>query len=91
MYVHVIITINIAMISGFCISLILRVSPFLHVYIQVNEKFHKIKCTKVQNPRRNKCSAVLEKNCVVAEYRVPYRIGPHTIIMLIIIHMRTAN
>ena len=27
----------------------------------------------------------------VAEYRVPYRIGPHTIIMLIIIRMRTAN
>ena len=50
-----------------------------------------MKITKVQNPRRNKCSAVVEKNCLVAEYRVPYRIGPRTIIMLIIIRMRTAN
>ena len=44
-----------------------------------------MKSTKVQNPRRNKCSAVhavAEKNCLVAdlEYRVPYRIGPRTII-----------
>ena len=30
-----------------------------------------MKSTKVQNPRRNKCSAVveLETNCLVAEYR----------------------
>ena len=38
------------------------------------------KSTEVQNPRCNKCSAVVEKNCLVAEYRVPYRIGPCTII-----------
>ena len=39
----------------------------------------KMKSTKVQNPRR-KCSAVVETNCLVAEYRIPYRIGPRTII-----------
>ena len=33
-----------------------------------------MKSTKVQNPRRNKCSAVVEKNFLVAEYRVPLRI-----------------
>ena len=33
----------------------------------------------VQNPQR-KCSAAVETNCVVAEYRIPYRIGPRTII-----------
>ena len=38
-----------------------------------------MKSTKVQNPRR-KCSAAVETNCVVAEYRIPYRIGPRTII-----------
>ena len=40
-----------------------------------------MKSTKVQ-PRRNtiKCSAVVEKHCLVAEYRVPYRIGLRTII-----------
>ena len=39
-----------------------------------------MKSTKVQNPRR-KCSTVVEtNNCVVAEYRIPYRIGPRTII-----------
>ena len=26
------------------------------------------------------CSAVVEKNCLVAKYHVPYRIGPRTII-----------
>ena len=37
---------------------------------------------KVQNPRRNKCSAVveLETNCLVAEYRILHRFGPCTII-----------
>ena len=32
-----------------------------------------IKSTEVQNPRRNKCSAVVEKNCLLAkyEYHVP--------------------
>ena len=40
-----------------------------------------MKSTKVQNPRR-KCSAVqvVETNCPVAEYRIPYRIGLRTII-----------
>ena len=38
-----------------------------------------MKSTKVQNPRR-KCSAVVDTNCLVAEYRIPYRIGPRTII-----------
>ena len=33
-----------------------------------------MKSIKVLNPRRNKCSAVVEKNCLVAEYRVLYRI-----------------
>ena len=33
-----------------------------------------LKSTKVQNPRRNTCSAVLEKNCLLAEYRIAYRI-----------------
>ena len=28
----------------------------------------------MQNPRRNKCSAVVEKKCLVAEYRTPYSI-----------------
>ena len=36
-----------------------------------------MKSTKVQNPRR-KCSAVVQTNCLVAEYRTPYRIGPRT-------------
>ena len=36
---------------------------------------NKMTDTKVQNPRRNKCSAVYSrKNCLVAEYRVPYPI-----------------
>ena len=39
----------------------------------------------------NAAQYIVEKSCLVAEYRVPYRIGPRTIIMLIIIHMRTAN
>ena len=41
-----------------------------------------MKSAKVQNPRRNKCSAIveLETNCLVAEYRIPYRIRPRTII-----------
>ena len=38
-----------------------------------------MKSTKVQNPRR-KCSAAVETNCLVAEYRIPYRIGRRTII-----------
>ena len=38
-----------------------------------------MKSTKVQSPRR-KCSAVVDTNCVVAEYRIPYHIGPRTII-----------
>ena len=38
-----------------------------------------MKSTEVQNPRR-KCSAVVEMNCLVAEYRIPYRIVPRTII-----------
>ena len=38
-----------------------------------------MKSTKVQNPRR-KCSAVVETNFLVAEYRIPYCIGPRTII-----------
>ena len=38
-----------------------------------------MKSTKVQNPRR-KCSPVVETNCIVAEYRIPYSIGPRTII-----------
>ena len=38
-----------------------------------------MKSTKVQNPQR-KCSAVVETNCLVAEYRIPYRIGPRIII-----------
>ena len=43
-----------------------------------------MKSTKVQNPRYNKCSAVVEKNCLVAEYRVAYRIsGPRTIIIIV--------
>ena len=42
---------------------------------------YKMKSTKVQNPLRNKCSAVVENNCLVAKYLVPYRIGPRTIIL----------
>ena len=38
-----------------------------------------MKSTKVQNPW-HKCSAVVETNCLVAEYRIPYRIGLRTII-----------
>ena len=38
-----------------------------------------MKSTKVQNPQR-KCSAVVETNCLMAEYRIPYRIGPRKII-----------
>ena len=45
-----------------------------------------MKSTKVQNPQRNKYSAVVEKICPVAEYCVPYRIGPRTIIMLTLIY-----
>ena len=33
-----------------------------------------MKGTKVQNRQRNKCRAVVEKDCLVAEYHVPYRI-----------------
>ena len=44
-----------------------------------------MKSTKVQNPRR-KCSAVVEMNCLVAEYRIPYRIGPRTIITRVHAH-----
>ena len=33
-----------------------------------------MKSTKVQSPRRNKCSAVVEKNCLVAEYCVLWKI-----------------
>ena len=45
-----------------------------------------MKSTKVQNPQHNKYSAVVvEKNCLVAEYSVLCRIGPRTIIMLLII------
>ena len=58
-----------------------------------------MKSTEVQNPRRNKCSVHVHVYVymyihvvhVVAEYRVPYRIRPRTIIMLIIIRMRTDN
>ena len=45
------------------------------------------KSTEVRNPWRNKCSAVVEKYCLRAEYRIRYRIGPRTIIMLIIIRI----
>ena len=38
-----------------------------------------MKSTKVQNPRR-KCSAEVETNYLVAEYRIQYGIGPRTII-----------
>ena len=45
-----------------------------------------MKSTKVQNPRRNKYSAVVETSqgprdeySLVAEYRISYRIGPLTI------------
>ena len=48
-------------------------------YIDKESEQKKIKSTKVQNPRR-KCSTVVETNCLVAEYRMPYRIGPRTII-----------
>ena len=50
----------------------------MYMYVCTNY----MKSTKVQNPRCNKCStvhAVADKNCLVAEYRVPYRIGPRTI------------
>ena len=33
-----------------------------------------MKSTKDQNPWRNKCSAVVEKNCLVPSGRVPRRI-----------------
>ena len=43
----------------------------------------KMKRTKVQNPRRNKCSAVVEKKCLVAEYRVYRTVSePRTIIIV---------
>ena len=42
-----------------------------------------MKSTKVQNPQRNKCSVVVEKNCLVVEYRVPCHIGPRTIIIFV--------
>ena len=37
-----------------------------------------MKSTKVQSLQCNKGSTVVEKNCLVAEYRIPYRIGPCT-------------
>ena len=47
-----------------------------------------MKSTKVQKPRlnRNKCGAEVEKNCLVAEYRVTvlHRIVPRTIMLIII-------
>ena len=42
--------------------------------------YYIMKSTKVQNSQRNKCSTELEMNCLVAEYRILYRIGPSTII-----------
>ena len=63
----------------------------LFFFCIINNVHVAMKITKVQNPRCNKCSAVVEKNCLVAEYRVPYCIGPRAIIMLIIIRMHTAN
>ena len=41
-----------------------------------------MKSTKMQTPRCNKCSAVVEKNCPVAEYRAPYRIGLRIVIRI---------
>ena len=49
--------------------------------IRVDIVRYKMKSTKLENPRRNKCSAVVQKNCLVAKYLVPYRIGPRTIII----------
>ena len=54
-----------------------QVDTYRHTCMDINNE-----STKAQNPRRNKCSAVVKKNCLVAEYRVPYRTvsGPRTII-----------
>ena len=35
---------------------------------------YKMKSTEVQNPQR-KCSAVVETNCLVAEYRIQYTVS----------------
>ena len=56
----------------------------VRVVLQAERTTSIMKSTKVQNPRYNKCSAVVEKNCLVAEYRVAYRIsGPRTIIIIV--------
>ena len=49
-----------------------------------------MKSTKMQNPQR---SAVVEKNCLVAEYHISYHniIEPRTIIKLITIRMHTGK
>ena len=49
-----------------------------HICLFVN---HVLRIMKTA--RRNKCSEVveLETNCLVAEYHIPYRIGPRTIII----------
>ena len=42
--------------------------------------------TKVQNHRHNKCSAVVEKNCLVAKYSVPYRFRLRTVSIIVAIY-----
>ena len=52
----------------------------------------KMKITKVQNTQHNRCSAVVEKNFLVAEYRtVSGRVPRIYLLLLIIRHMRTTN
>ena len=48
-----------------------------HMDTMFNYKFQLcvMKSTEVQNPRCNKFSAVVETNCLVAEYRIPYLIN----------------
>ena len=58
------------------VFLLLSFTPFTGGCIMLHVV---MKSTKVQNPR-HKCSAVVETNCLVAEYRILYRIGPRTII-----------
>ena len=63
-----------------CIVVVLYCITYIFIYICYYASLYNLnnnymKSTKVQNPWRIKCSAV-----VVAEYRIPYRIGPRTII-----------
>ena len=64
-------------VSGFRAALDLDTYPLnlSNIIPRCAERIKPGRGKPVQNPRR-KCSAVVETNCVVAEYRIPYRSGP---------------